>query len=127
MNKFQFFSCNPKPKILCLGAHADDIEIGSGGTVLKLVHDYPEAEFYWVVFSAEGLRSEEAHESVDAFLGNAKKTVDILDFKDSYFPFVGANIKDYFVSLKKKFNPDLVLTHCLNDAHQDHHLIAKLT
>jgi len=127
VHKFQFFSNNSKPKILCLGAHADDIEIGSGGTVLKLVHDYPDAEFYWVVFSAGGFRSEEARESVDAFLGNVATTVDVLDFKDSYFPFVGANIKDYFVSLKKKFVPDLVLTHCLTDAHQDHQLIAKLT
>ena len=127
VHNFQFFPNNSKPKILCLGAHADDIEIGSGGTVLKLVHDYPGAEFYWVVFSAEGLRSEEAHESVDAFLGNASRVVDVLDFKDSYFPFVGAHIKDYFVSLKTKFAPDLVLTHCITDAHQDHQLIAKLT
>jgi LmbE family N-acetylglucosaminyl deacetylase len=127
VHKFQLFSNYSRPKILCLGAHADDIEIGCGGTILKLVHDYPGAEFYWVVFSAEGLRREEAQGSAEAFLGNTTKIVDILDFKDSYFPFVGANIKDYFVILKKKIMPDLIFTHCKNDAHQDHQLIAKLT
>ncbi len=128
MNKFCFFVDGLRPKILCLGAHADDIEIGCGGTILKLVKEYPEAEFHWVVFSAEGKRAEEAYESAQSFVGNAAlNVVDVQVFKDSYFPFFGAAIKDYFVNLKKEVSPDLIITHHSNDAHQDHQLIAKLT
>jgi LmbE family N-acetylglucosaminyl deacetylase len=38
-----------KLKILCLGSHSDDIEIGCGGTILQLAEQYPGAEFHWVV------------------------------------------------------------------------------
>jgi LmbE family N-acetylglucosaminyl deacetylase len=128
MHKFQFFADDAKPIILCLGAHADDIEIGCGGTILKLAREYPKAEFHWVVFSAEGKRAEEARMSAEAFLGhNPSKTIDVQSFKDSYFPFLGASIKDHFVNLQKDLSPDLVITHYSNDAHQDHKLISKLT
>lgn len=113
---------------MCLGAHADDIEIGCGGTILKLVQDYPDSEFYWVIFSAEGERVNEAQKSGETFLRTIKsKTIEIQDFKDSYFPFYGSEIKDFFVGLKRKFSPDMVITHYGDDAHQDHKLISKLT
>ena len=128
MNKLQFFVDNKAPKILCLGAHADDIEIGCGATILKIAQEYPKAEFRWIVFAAEGKRAEEARQGANSFLSDIEsKVVDVQAFKDSYFPFVGASIKDYFVNLKKEFSPDLVFTHYSNDAHQDHQLIAKLT
>jgi LmbE family N-acetylglucosaminyl deacetylase len=128
MHKFQFFVDNQRPKILCLGAHADDIEIGCGGTILKLAQAYPEAEFRWVVFSAEGKRAEEAHASMGVFLANiSSKRLDVHAFKDSFFPYVGGSIKDVFVNLKKEIAPDLIFTHYSGDAHQDHRLIAELT
>ena len=128
MHKFQFFVNNQRPKILCLGAHADDIEIGCGGTILKLAQEYPGAEFRWVVFSAEGNRVEEARSSMEVFLANiASKTLDIHAFKDSFFPYIGGSVKDVFVNLKREISPDLVFTHYSNDAHQDHRLIAELT
>jgi LmbE family N-acetylglucosaminyl deacetylase len=128
MRKVQFLFDGERPKILCLGAHADDIEIGCGGTILKLVQTYPEADFHWVVFSADLTRTTEARDSMDAFLANsASKTLDIYEFKDSYFPYIGESIKDCFVSLKEKIAPDLIFTHYSNDAHQDHRLIAELT
>jgi LmbE family N-acetylglucosaminyl deacetylase len=116
------------PKILCLGSHADDIEIGCGGTILRLIDEMDNTRFYWVVFSGDKKRSEEAYVSANAFLKEAKsKKIDIQQFRESYFPFVGAPIKDYFEKLKKQFSPDLIFTHHRNDAHQDHRLISDLT
>lgn len=128
MNKISLFVDNQKPKILCLGAHADDIEIGCGGTILRITKEYPKAQFYWVVFSAEGQRTNEAHKSAESFLSNTTtKTIDIQTFRDSYFPFIGAKIKDHFNILKNNFDPDIIFTHLTKDAHQDHRLIGELT
>ena len=128
MNKIRLFVDNPEPKILCLGAHSDDIEIGCGGTILRLVQEQPKAQFNWVVFSARDQREQEAYKSAESFLGKVNsKSIQVEKFRDSYFPYVGASIKDYFVDLKKEFSPDLIFTHYSNDAHQDHRLIAELT
>jgi LmbE family N-acetylglucosaminyl deacetylase len=115
-------------KILCLGAHSDDIEIGCGGTILRWVREYPELEICWIVFSASGQRAEEAHESAEAFLRQVKgKQVIVRNFRDGYFPYIGAEIKDYFEQLKREVSPDLIFTHYRNDLHQDHRLISELT
>ena len=93
-------------QMLCLGAHADDIEIGCGGTVLKLVSLYPDADFHWVVFSAPGIRKEEAESSAGRFLRDAgSKTIEVQSFRDGFFPYVGADIKDFFEALKKTGRP----------------------
>jgi LmbE family N-acetylglucosaminyl deacetylase len=114
-------------RVLCLGAHSDDIEIGCGGTVLRMLHDFPTAEFRWVVLSAPGRRGEEARASAADFLSGADSPrVDLSEFRDGYFPYVGADIKDFFETLKD-FAPDVVLTHCRNDRHQDHRLVNELT
>lgn len=128
MLNFSFFSKKRKPKILCLGAHADDIEIGCGGTLLKLINDIRGTQFYWVVFSGDCKRAEEAKKSANIFLNGAdSKTIIINAFQESYFPFFGSKIKDFFEKLKRDFCPDLVFTHYGNDAHQDHRLISQLT
>lgn len=127
MLKLNLFS-QKNPKILCLGAHSDDIEIGCGGTILRLLREIPDAQFYWLVFSANENRAEEATESAASFLSVTKlKTIDIQNFRESYFPFIGAEIKDYFEKLKKNYDPDIIFTHYGNDAHQDHGLISNLT
>lgn len=114
-------------RILCLGSHSDDIEIGCGGTVLKLIEKYPKCEFSWVVFSAEGQRKQEALKSAGLFLeGASKRKVAVLNFKTSFFPYEGARIKEAFERLKK-FQPDLVLTHYRHDLHQDHRVVCDLT
>jgi len=115
-------------KVLCLGSHADDIEIGCGGTLLRLLEDYQRCRFYWVVFSAEGERSSEARKSAGYFLKRAfQSKVIVKEFRTSFFPFDGAQIKEYFEELKADFEPDLIFTHYRNDLHQDHRLIAELT
>jgi LmbE family N-acetylglucosaminyl deacetylase len=115
-------------RILCLGAHGDDIEIGCGGTILRLIAENPAAEVYWIVLGAAGLRKEEAAASAEFFLAGARrKEIVIREFRDGYFPFIGAAIKDFFEELKEKYSPDLILTHCRNDLHQDHKVVCDLT
>jgi LmbE family N-acetylglucosaminyl deacetylase len=120
----------PSPfRLLCLGAHADDIEIGAGGTLLRLAAELPDLVVRWIVFSGIGGREAEARESAAAFLdGIAEQKVEVLQFRDGYFPHeCAARIKDVFERLKRDFDPSLVLSHWRGDAHQDHRLIAELT
>ncbi len=115
-------------KILALGAHADDIEIGCGGTILRWLEENPATEVYWVVLGASGQRKTEAVESASLFLANARrKEVVVKEFRDGYFPYIGTEIKDFFEELKRKYVPDLVLTHYRGDLHQDHRLVSELT
>ena len=121
-------SCDPAspPKILCLGAHADDIEIGCGGTVLQLAERHPGCIFYWIVFSADGVRAEEARRSAASFAKSATiKGPEIKAFQDGFMPYAGNKIKSTFEELKA-ISPDLIFTHNRNDAHQDHRLLADL-
>jgi LmbE family N-acetylglucosaminyl deacetylase len=115
-------------RVLCIGAHSDDIEIGCGGTVLRLVEESRRIEFYWLVLSATPERAREARSSARAFLGNAdRKTVVIKSFRDGYLPYSGSAVKDCFEELKGVFDPDVVFTHCRHDLHQDHRLACELT
>ena len=114
--------------VLCLGAHADDIEIGCGGTLLKLARDHPDVHVWWVVFSAEGVRAREARASAKAFLGGTHRSkVVVKGFKGSFFPFQGERIKEYFEDIKAAFRPDVVFTHYRDDRHQDHRVLSDLT
>ena len=113
--------------ILCLGAHADDIEIGCGGTLLKLAHQHPDLEVMWVVFSASDRRAVEARQSARRFLqGVARKRILVKQFRMSFFPFEGAKIKECFEHLKDISQPDVVFTHYRDDRHQDHRLLSDL-
>lgn len=115
-------------RILCLGAHSDDIEIGCGGTMLALLDRCPNVEVRWMVFSANQDRAREARQSADAFLKKSSRSeVIVSNFRDGFFPFCGAEIKESFEALKAAFSPDLVFTHFRDDRHQDHRLISDLT
>ena len=128
MFELKFFDRINKPKILCLGAHSDDIEIGCGGTILRFIEEVPKAQFRWIVFSGNKIRNKEALHSASIFLNKIQtKQIVVHNFRESYFPFIGDKIKDCFEEIKKDFSPDIILTHYLRDAHQDHELISKLT
>ena len=119
---------NSLQQILCLGAHSDDIEIGCGGTILKLIEMYPDLNVYWVVLGAKGEREREAIKSAEDFLGSVKhKKIVIKGFEDGFFPYIGADIKLYFERLKQEVKPDLILTHYQQDLHQDHRIVSELT
>ncbi len=123
MHSFDFSKIK---KVLCLGAHSDDIEIGCGGTILKMAREISDLEVHWVVFSAGGKRTVEAQQSARDFLkGVTKKKIVVRKFRTSFFPFDGTRIKEFFETLKA-FDPDLVFTHYRDDRHQDHRVLSDL-
>lgn len=113
--------------VLCLGCHSDDIEIGCGGTILRLAETYPECRFHWAVFNAIGVRETEARRGAELFAGPRVETLLLKSFQDGFMPYVGAEVKEVFEKELKEIRPDLIFTHYGKDAHQDHRLISELT
>jgi LmbE family N-acetylglucosaminyl deacetylase len=113
--------------VLCIGAHSDDIEIGCGGTVLRLAREYPDAVFHWLVLSAIGVREAEARKAAGLFAGEQIGELLLKSFPDGFMPYVGAEIKGIFELLKATVEPDVILCTSKKDAHQDHRLVAELT
>jgi LmbE family N-acetylglucosaminyl deacetylase len=115
-------------KLLCLGAHCDDIEVGCGGTVLRLLSEHPGSSVTWLVFASNPQRADEAKASAHDFLVQAEHAdIVIKQFRDGYFPHEWASIKDAFEATKPLSRPDLILTHRRRDRHQDHNIVAELT
>ena len=115
-------------RVLAIGAHPDDAEIGCGGTILKLVRDGAVSAACWVVLTGESTRAEEARVSAEAMLEGAPETL-ILQrgFRDGFLPYEGADVKAFFEEIKREFSPDVILTHQRNDLHQDHRTACELT
>jgi len=114
--------------ILAIGSHPDDIEIGCGGTILRLTETYPNCHVHWVVLSGAGERTEEANQAAAAFLERAAtREVVVHGFRDGFFPYEGGAVKEVFEGLKTTVQPDLVFTHHRHDLHQDHRLVCELT
>lgn len=114
--------------VLCLGAHSDDIEIGCGGTLLRLLTERDRVTVHWVVFSANDIREREARNAARRILRRAAgRHIRIERFRDSYLPWQGDAVKHVFEQLKPAVAPDLIFTHHRHDVHQDHRLIAELT
>jgi LmbE family N-acetylglucosaminyl deacetylase len=115
-------------RVLCLGAHSDDIEIGCGGTVLRMLEQSKNIEFYWLVLSSHPQRAGEAERSAKFFLrGARRKTVVVKSFRDGFLPYIGAPVKEVFEEVKKTFVPDAIFTHFRQDLHQDHRMVCELT
>ncbi len=122
------FSATAELNVLCIGAHCDDIEIGCGGSLLELQARFPRAFFHWAVFSGDAVRTPETQGAAQRIHGSgARHSVEVAQFRGSYFPYDGAAIKDQFEAVKGRISPNLILTHHLNDRHQDHRLLAELT
>ena len=114
--------------ILCLGAHCDDIEIGAGCTLLKLIQNYKIGKVSWVVFTSNEIRKDEAVKSAEQFLNGISNTnITIKSYRDGFLPFQSEEVKEYFEELKKGIKPDIIFTHYRDDRHQDHRLISDLT
>jgi LmbE family N-acetylglucosaminyl deacetylase len=113
-------------RILCLGAHSDDIEIGCGGTLQHLLGRRPVA-LDWVVWSGDPIRAREARASARA-LGKGARSLWLASkrFRDGFFPSQSARIKEEFERLKRRPTPDVVFCPRRDDAHQDHRVVAEL-
>jgi LmbE family N-acetylglucosaminyl deacetylase len=114
-------------RVLAIGAHPDDIEIGCAGTILKLIEREAISELCWVVLSGDAERADEALKSAAALLDGVASEVMVCDFPDGFFPYEGQRIKDFFEGLKGDLSPDVVFTHQRADLHQDHRLSCELT
>jgi len=129
MQQFQLARGDDPLRVLCLGAHSDDIEIGCGGTVLKLLEQHPDAKVGWTVFAAASeIRAGEARAGAKYFLeAAAARETHVHTFRDGFFPDEWAAIKEVFETELKPFEPDVVFTHYRDDRHQDHRVISNLT
>ncbi|CAA7625513.1 PIG-L deacetylase family protein [Magnetospirillum sp. UT-4] len=115
-------------RLLCLGAHCDDIEIGCGGTVLRLLEANPGAEVTWVVFTGSTTRRDEAAAAAEIFLARAgERRMEFNSYRESFLPQAWGAVKEDFERIKRLARPTLVLTHCRHDDHQDHRLLAELS
>ena len=114
--------------ILCLGAHPDDIEIGCGGTLLKILAEQNAVTVHWIILSTKKDNASEPMQSAERFLRDAKdKDIVQKNFQDTFFPHNGTEIKEYFNELGRKISPDMIFTHRLEDRHQDHRQVSELT
>ncbi|WP_158671896.1 PIG-L deacetylase family protein [Bradyrhizobium guangdongense] len=128
MKAFQLAASGERLSILCLGAHSDDIEIGVGATILNLIARGVRLDVHWCVLSASGERESEARASAAEFVSDAARSqIEAMSFRDGFFPEQGDEIKKWFESLKRRVEPDLILTHRGDDAHQDHRQVSRLT
>jgi LmbE family N-acetylglucosaminyl deacetylase len=114
--------------VLCLGAHSDDIEIGAGATILGWIAAGIRVDIHWCVLSATGKRAAEAEGSAAAFTAGAERTrINLATFRDGFFPYDGQDLKSWMEGLKTRVQPDVILTHRRDDAHQDHREVCRLT
>ncbi len=115
-------------RVLALGAHCDDIEIGCGGTFLRLATERRGLEVRWVAFCSTPARAQEGRASAAAFLeGAADAGVTIHDHRDGFLPDSWAAVKDRLEAIKQAFAPDVIFTHYRSDLHQDHRVVSELT
>jgi len=116
-------------RLLCIGAHSDDLEIGCGGAVLSWLESRPSIDVTWVVLTAQADRAREARKSAKALLKRAANVEIVLgDFKDGFLVAQYEAVETWFQSIKSHVpRPDIVFTHRLEDRHQDHRLASELT
>lgn len=120
-------------KILVLGPHTDDGEIGCGGSIAKFIEQGKDV--FYVAFSTarsssvqngfpENILEIEVKEATKV-LGIKKSNLILYDFKVRKFPEYRQEILEKMTNLKKDINPDLIFVPSLNDIHQDHQVVAR--
>lgn len=116
------------PVILCIGSHSDDIEIGCGGTLLKILRRHPMAHLHYVVYCAGGKRADEASAAIGRIVRKESKlSLHLFDYRDGYLPYEGGGPKEDLQDIAADVDPDVIFTHFREDAHQDHRLVSEIT
>jgi LmbE family N-acetylglucosaminyl deacetylase len=112
--------------VLAVGAHPDDIEIGSGGTLLNLAASQPDLRLRYVVLTGAPNRQLESRNAADAFVPGADLTIDVLDLPEGRLPAAWEEVKEALESVRQSCSPDLILAPSAADAHQDHRTIGEI-
>lgn len=113
-------------RVLCLGAHCDDIEIGCGGALLALQRS-ANVRIDWAVLSSSPQRQAETRAAMAALVRpRARGKLRFGDLPDGRFPAVYGEVKDFVEALKRTERPDLILCHERNDRHQDHRTLSDV-
>ena len=109
-------------RVLFLGAHPDDIELGCGA----LLHHVAKHTNVLCVTLSDNQKNpdlknvkEEHYESM-AVLGVPKEKIVLGPFATRVFPEARQEILEYFLKLRRDFAPDLIFVHSRQDVHQDH-------
>jgi LmbE family N-acetylglucosaminyl deacetylase len=109
-------------RVLFLGAHPDDIELGCGAL---LHHIVKQTDVLCVTLSdnqknpdLQNVKGE--HFASMAILGVPREKIVFGPFTTRVFPNARQEILEYFLSLRRDFNPDLIFVHSKQDVHQDH-------
>ncbi len=112
--------------VLVIGAHPDDIEIGAGGTLLRLAERHPGLSARYVVLTGTPERHEEAREAARAFLPGADLAVELHALPEGRLPAGWAQVKEILEQVARSGRPDLLIAPSVADAHQDHRTIAEI-
>jgi LmbE family N-acetylglucosaminyl deacetylase len=112
--------------VLAVGAHPDDIEIGSGGTLLNLAATQPDLQLRYVVLTGATHRQLESRAAAHAFVPGADVTIDLLDLPEGRLPAAWEEVKDALERVRQSCSPDLILAPSAADAHQDHRTIGEI-
>ena len=110
-------------KVLFLGAHPDDIEIGCGALIHHIVKQ--RTDFLCVTLSENRkipdlINVKDEHFRSMKVLGVPEDMIAFGPFITRVFPDARQEILEYFLKLRKDFKPDLIFTHSKQDVHQDH-------
>ena len=116
----------PPRRVLALGAHPDDVEIGCGGPVLNLARDVPDVEIDVVVLTGTSDRVVEAERAAQLFAGHALGAVSVADLPDGRLPTAWGRVKALLEGVAERSSYDLVLAPRADDAHQDHRVVAEV-
>ncbi len=114
-------------RVLFLGAHPDDIELGCGALLHQIVNH---TDVLCVTLSDNqknpSLKNvvKELYESM-AVLEVPKEKVVVQEFVTRKFPDMRQEVLEYLLELRRDFKPEIVFTHTRQDIHQDHNVVTE--
>ena len=115
-------------RVLVLGAHCDDIEIGCGATLVDLAKRSPELQFHSIIFCSDPVRERESRQGLSTLLGEqVNLTMDFGGLRDGFLPYRAEEAKQFLIDKTRGLSPSLIFTHSHNDLHQDHRFISQIT